>query len=183
MFQRKCFRCTATCAPSVTIRRNVLNTWPVKSGCADCWDWTIGQCSIRSAWTAQSPATRKVPVRQRRGAQHGNGGRRWMRRWNARRTQTEKRNPTDRPWGEVIRGSKRASIACAVAYCNRQWLPPMPPLSLSDDELTAIMTACQPLAPDRRVAFLEDVARALATYPVIGPGHVHRAIVTAQRAH
>src|SRR5262245_57414316 len=44
-------------------------------------------------------ATRKVPVRQRRGAQHGNGGRRWMRRWNARRTQTEKRKPHERVMG------------------------------------------------------------------------------------
>ena len=59
----------------------------------------------------------------------------------------------------------------------------MPPLTLADEELSAIMTACQPLAPDRRGAFLEDVARTLATCPVIGPGIVHRAVREAQRAH
>jgi hypothetical protein len=59
----------------------------------------------------------------------------------------------------------------------------MPPLTLADEELSAIMTACQPLAPDRRGAFLEDVARTLATCPVIGPGTVYRVITVAQRAH
>ena len=59
----------------------------------------------------------------------------------------------------------------------------MPPLSLSDDELAAIMTACAPLAPDRRNDFLQAVANTLATCPMIGPGSVHRAIVTAQRQH
>jgi hypothetical protein len=57
----------------------------------------------------------------------------------------------------------------------------MTPLALSDDELAAIMAACQPLAPDRRAAFVQDVATALATCLMIGPGAVHRAIVTAQR--
>ena len=59
----------------------------------------------------------------------------------------------------------------------------MPPLALTDDELTAIMTACEPLAPDRRNDFLQAVADTLASAPVIGPGAVHRAIVTAQRQH
>lgn len=59
----------------------------------------------------------------------------------------------------------------------------MPPLALAYEELAAIMSACQPLAPDRRAAFMQEVASTLATCPVIGPGAVHRAIVTALRAH
>jgi len=56
-------------------------------------------------------------------------------------------------------------------------------ISLADEELAAIMFACQPLAPDRRAAFVEAVASTLATCPVIGPGTVHRAVREAQRAH
>lgn len=56
-------------------------------------------------------------------------------------------------------------------------------LKLSDDELSAVMTACQPLAPDRRDAFLQAIADELRGCSVIGPGTVHRAIATAQRAH
>jgi hypothetical protein len=59
----------------------------------------------------------------------------------------------------------------------------MPPVSLSDEELAAVMTACAPLAPDGRGAFLEALASTLAACPVIGPGAVHRAIVDAQRQH
>lgn len=39
------------------------------------------------------------------------------------------------------------------------------PISLSDDELSAIMRACEPLAPEKRGAFLQAVADALATCP------------------
>src|SRR5262245_35979900 len=59
----------------------------------------------------------------------------------------------------------------------------MTPLPIAHEELAAIMYACQPLAPDRRTAFMEAVASTLATCPVIGPGTVHRAIIIAQRAH
>lgn len=57
------------------------------------------------------------------------------------------------------------------------------PLALSDSELDAVMTACQPLAPDRRDAFLQEVANLLRGCVEIGPGAVHRAIALAQRAH
>jgi hypothetical protein len=37
----------------------------------------------------------------------------------------------------------------------------MPPLALSDDQLTAIMQAAAPLPFDRRAAFLEEIAAQL----------------------
>ena len=57
----------------------------------------------------------------------------------------------------------------------------MPPLKLSDDELSQIMLACQPLEPSRRAGFLQAVAASLQSCGEIGPGSVHRAIVAAQR--
>src|SRR5262245_46789923 len=57
----------------------------------------------------------------------------------------------------------------------------MAPISLSDEELTAIMSACQPLDVQSRGPFLEVVARALQGCDVIGPGTVHRIIVETQR--
>jgi hypothetical protein len=59
----------------------------------------------------------------------------------------------------------------------------MPLIKLSDDELSAVMSACAPIAPERRGAFLQEVAAALRGCPEIGPGAVHRAIASAQRAH
>jgi hypothetical protein len=59
----------------------------------------------------------------------------------------------------------------------------MPPLSLSDAELTAIMDACRPLQPCDRDRFLKDIAAELAALPMLGDGAVHRAIVTVQRRH
>lgn len=56
-------------------------------------------------------------------------------------------------------------------------------VSLTDDDFAAVMTAAQPIAPDRRPDFLRDVANALQGCRCIGPGAVHRAIVEAQRAH
>lgn len=55
-------------------------------------------------------------------------------------------------------------------------------VKLSDAELSAIMTACQPLAPAARDGFVRAVANALHGCEV-GPGSVHRAIVAAQREH
>jgi hypothetical protein len=55
------------------------------------------------------------------------------------------------------------------------------PLALSDEELSHVMTACQPLAPNMRSAFLAEVASALSACPEIGPGSVHRAVRAAQR--
>jgi hypothetical protein len=60
---------------------------------------------------------------------------------------------------------------------------PMPPLRLSDSELDAIMDAARPIAAERRDAFLHAVAQALAAERgEIGPGSVHRAIRSVQRA-
>jgi hypothetical protein len=56
----------------------------------------------------------------------------------------------------------------------------MPPLSLSDVELSQVMNACAPLAPDRREAFLQTVADQLARCTVIGPGVVHRVVRETQ---
>ena len=57
----------------------------------------------------------------------------------------------------------------------------MPPVSLSDDELQMIMTACRPLAVRDRDAFLQAVAAVLKDCAEIGPGAVHRAIAATQR--
>jgi hypothetical protein len=57
------------------------------------------------------------------------------------------------------------------------------PLSLSDDELAAVMQAAAPLPPRDREAFLVDVAGELANYPEIGPGVVHRVVRQIQRQH
>jgi hypothetical protein len=57
------------------------------------------------------------------------------------------------------------------------------PISLSDTELTPIMTAARPIAVERRDAFLQQVASTLQRCGEIGPGAVHRAIAEAQRQH
>jgi hypothetical protein len=54
-------------------------------------------------------------------------------------------------------------------------------LSLTADELQQIMTAAQPLDPNRRDEFVTAVAAELAACTVIGPGPVHRAIAATQR--
>jgi hypothetical protein len=41
-------------------------------------------------------------------------------------------------------------------------MPSMPPIHLSDDELTAVMNACRPLQPRDRDQFLKDIAAELA---------------------
>jgi hypothetical protein len=56
-------------------------------------------------------------------------------------------------------------------------------MPLSDQQLDQILTACAPLAPDRRQGFIEQVIAALQTVPVIGDGVLHRVIVEAQRQH
>ena len=49
-------------------------------------------------------------------------------------------------------------------------------MSLSDSELTAVMTAAAPIHPRERDAFLRDVVAELAKYPEIGPGVVGRVV-------
>ncbi|OLB72067.1 MAG: hypothetical protein AUI16_21535 [Alphaproteobacteria bacterium 13_2_20CM_2_64_7] len=54
------------------------------------------------------------------------------------------------------------------------------PLHLTDEQLAALMRACEPLRPDARAGFLEAVAAALKGRE-IGDGSVGRAIAAAQR--
>lgn len=56
------------------------------------------------------------------------------------------------------------------------------PLRLTDEQLTAIMRGAQPLAPNRRDAYLREIADALAGRE-LGDGTVARAIRTAQKRH
>lgn len=60
---------------------------------------------------------------------------------------------------------------------------PSRPISLTDDEMTAILAASQPLEPDDRVPFLEAVVAAVARLAVRGPGSTFRIIRETQRAH
>jgi hypothetical protein len=55
------------------------------------------------------------------------------------------------------------------------------PISLTDSELTAIMDACRPLAPQARDRFLRQVANAIVALPERGDGAVHRAIRSVWR--
>jgi hypothetical protein len=57
----------------------------------------------------------------------------------------------------------------------------MPPIKLTDDELTAVLAAAKPIAIDRRDDFLQAVANELSRYAELGPGIVHRVIVQVQR--
>ena len=56
----------------------------------------------------------------------------------------------------------------------------MQPIRFTDAELSAVLTAAQPLAPDLRDAFLHAVARALQGRE-IGPGLVARTCAELQR--
>jgi hypothetical protein len=56
------------------------------------------------------------------------------------------------------------------------------PLRLTDDELSAVMSAAQPLPIACRDAFLQSVANALKRYDELGPGLVHRVCAEQQRA-
>jgi len=57
------------------------------------------------------------------------------------------------------------------------------PISLTDSELEAIMTAAKPLQVHQRDGFLRDIAEELVKLPVIGNGARHRIITTVQRRH
>jgi plasmid stabilization system protein ParE len=56
-------------------------------------------------------------------------------------------------------------------------------ISLSDDELAAVMEAARPIPARDRDQFLRDVADELARYPEIGPGVIHRVVGKLQREH
>jgi hypothetical protein len=57
------------------------------------------------------------------------------------------------------------------------------PAHLTDQQMDAVLAAAHPLPPDRRSAFLEEVALALSRASVIGDGITHRIIMEAQRRH
>jgi hypothetical protein len=57
------------------------------------------------------------------------------------------------------------------------------PIALTDAELDAVFAAAQPIAIERRDAFLRHVAHALQGCSELGPGAVFRAICAAQRAY
>lgn len=56
-------------------------------------------------------------------------------------------------------------------------------ISLSDNELAAIMDAAAPLQPHQRSDFLRDVSSELAKYEVVGAGTIGRVIAKLQREH
>ena len=57
------------------------------------------------------------------------------------------------------------------------------PLSLSDDEYSAVQAAAAPIHPLQRGDFLKALAAELERYPVIGPGVVHRCAAEIQRRY
>ena len=58
----------------------------------------------------------------------------------------------------------------------------MPPLHLSDTELSILMDAARPIPPAARDGFLHAVSAALAQHPgEIGPGIVYRVTRDVQR--
>jgi hypothetical protein len=60
---------------------------------------------------------------------------------------------------------------------------PTTPISLSDEQMSAVLRAAAPLEQRDRVACLEEVARELARLPEVGDGALHRVIMTVQRKH
>jgi hypothetical protein len=59
----------------------------------------------------------------------------------------------------------------------------MPPLCLTDEQMSALLAASHPLPPDSRSAFLEHCARELAQLPMVGDGALHRVVMAVQRLY
>jgi hypothetical protein len=59
----------------------------------------------------------------------------------------------------------------------------MPPIALTDDQLSAVYSAAQPLDVADRGPFLQAVAAALRNRAEPGDGDVHRAIRAVQRLY
>jgi hypothetical protein len=55
------------------------------------------------------------------------------------------------------------------------------PLSLSDDEFSAVQAAARPIHPLQRGAFLKALADELGKHAIIGPGTVFRTAAALQR--
>ena len=76
-----------------------------------------------------------------------------------------------------------APVAAGSASIARRRISPAPdsgPLALTDEQLTAVMHAAEPLAVGDRDAFLRDVAAALRGRQ-LGDGMVYRTIAQVQR--
>jgi hypothetical protein len=54
---------------------------------------------------------------------------------------------------------------------------------LTDEQANAVFAAAHPLQPNRRSAFLEEVAREISRHPILGNGLLHRLIVQIQKKH
>ena len=59
----------------------------------------------------------------------------------------------------------------------------MPPLRLSDEQMSAVLAAAHPLQPRARQAFLREVAQLLQEQPMLGDGSLHRLLVVVQKKH
>ena len=59
----------------------------------------------------------------------------------------------------------------------------MSPIKLSEQQMSAVLTASYPLPAIRRSDFLVDIARELSGLPVLGDGVLHRVIMTTQRKY
>jgi hypothetical protein len=59
----------------------------------------------------------------------------------------------------------------------------MPPLSLSDEELSLLRSLAEPVAYGRRGEFLQEVAAALRACPQPGPGAIYRIARDVQRRY
>jgi hypothetical protein len=57
------------------------------------------------------------------------------------------------------------------------------PISLTDDELTIIMTAVAQLQPQDREQFLRQVAQVVGALPARGPGSFYRVVTAIWRQH
>ena len=79
----------------------------------------------------------------------------------------------DAPWSPV-------SVSPGRGNFHQEKPPPMSPLALTDEQLSAVMTAAAPLAPDQREPFLIAVAERLRAVP-IGDGSIHRVVRDTQR--
>jgi len=75
-----------------------------------------------------------------------------------------------------------ANTISAARRCAQGDMSPMPPLALTDDQLSAVLRAAEPLPPCDRGAFLEDVARELAGRE-LGDGIVARTCHEVQRRY
>jgi hypothetical protein len=59
----------------------------------------------------------------------------------------------------------------------------MPPLQLSDDEMSVLMSLAGPIDQQRRPQFLQEVAAELEAKRQVGEGLVHRLARTIQRKY